>query len=223
MNNCPDRRAQTVQVGAIVLLGFVVLAVTIFQAQGVPQETLETELEHNQEVADQLETLSVALAETTATGRPQTTELTLGTTHNGRLFFVYPPSTAGTLETTAPETVEINNAVNESGPFDNYWNNETRTYDTSSIQYQIDYWELRDTPTYTFEYGFFAAEFEGNTTQNRLPDYLDKPLINGTDISLVVYDGERTEQTTGTETIIVERVTNSKTVNITNEGGPITL
>lgn len=220
MNNRPTQRGQVVQVGAIVVFGFVVLAIVIFQSQAVPQETTETELEHNQEVADQLETLSVALAETTATGTPQTTQLRLGTRYDGRPFFIYPPPTAGTLETTEPATVAIENAVNNSGPFDNYWSNETRTYNTSSIQYHIDYWELRETPRYTFEYGIAAATFE-NTTQVRSP--LDRPLVDGTEISLVVYDGELAEQSASSKTVVTERVTNSTTVDITDDGGPITL
>jgi len=233
MNNCPSRRGQTVQVGAIVLLGFVVLAITIFQAQGVPQETLEAELEHNQEVADQLETLSVALAETTATGTPQTTELTLGTTHNGRVFFVYPPSTTGTLETTAPEPVVIKNATttDEYDEFGNYWNltaDESRSYSTRSIQYSIEYRELRETPDYVFEYGVAAAVFDENRTQDRSPSVdgdIDEPVIDDTNISLVVYDGELTERGVTTETVITERVTNATTVELeANESaGPITL
>jgi len=223
MNNCPDQRGQTVQVGAIVTLGFVVLAITIFQAQGVPQETIQTEVEHNQEVADQLEAFNIAIAETTETGTPQTTTLRLGTVYDDHPFFVYPPPTAGSLETTEPRNITIENANATEEKFRNYWNSsETRNYTTSSIRYEIDYRELQDTPSFTFEYGFAVAEFE-NTTQEQSP--LGQPVINGNDISLIVYDGELAERSSTTESIVVENVTNTKTVEINNDSspGPITL
>lgn len=228
MNNCPGQRGQVVQVGAVILLGFVVLSIAIFQAQGVPQETIETEVEHNQQVADQLEALSVALAETTATGTPQATDLPLGTAYNGRPLFVYPPPTAGTLETTDSATVHIENATaaDESASFNNYWDTTTRSYTTRGIQYHIGYQELQETPNYTFEYGLAVAEFE-ETTQIRSP--VDQPLIDSsgdeTEISLVTYDGELTKRSPATETIVVERVTESTTVAVEADSStePITL
>ena len=224
MNNCPDRRGQAVQVGAIVTLGFVVLAISIFQAQGVPQETVETEVEHNQEIADQLETFNASLAETTIIKTPQTTTLRLGTSYDGRPLFVYPPPTAGSLETTEPGTVVIENATatEDSEPFENYWNNETRTYNTSSIQYDIDYQELRNTPNVTFEYGFYGAQFD-NRTQVNSP--FNQPVVEGRDISLIVYDGELAERSSRTESVVVERVTHNTTVDLKPDPstGPITL
>jgi len=216
MNNRPDQREYAVQTGAIMVLRFVVLVITIFRLQGLPQETIETELEHNQEVTDQLEAFRFALAETTATGTPQTT-LTLGMRYDGRLFFIYPPPTAGSLGTTGPANVTIENATTEESAF---WNGEARNYTTRSIQYGIDYRELSETPSYTFEYGFAAAEFE-NTTRVRLP--VDQPVIDKNEISLVVYDGELAEQSPTTESVAVERMTDSTTITVTEGDGPITL
>jgi len=47
-----DRRGQSVVVGTVVLFGFLILALGIYQVQVVPTENADVEFEHSQEVED---------------------------------------------------------------------------------------------------------------------------------------------------------------------------
>lgn len=225
----PDCRGQTVQVGALLVFGAVVLAVSIFQLQGVPQEVQQTEVEHNQQVADQLVALNSALVVSTTTATPQSRSITLGTRYDRRLPFVYPPPVAGTIETTEPNELRIENvsATGDSASFENYWNGSSRNYTTRGMKYSIGYNELRGTPDYVFEYGVHAAQFE-TTTQVQLRQQFQsagefEPVVDGANISLIVYDGDLEVTSTSTESLTVERVTAAETIEVDGDGDPITL
>ncbi|PSQ20173.1 hypothetical protein BRD01_15000 [Halobacteriales archaeon QS_8_65_32] len=63
-----DERAQTVQVGAILLLGTLVVALSVYQMTSVPGQNAETEFTHNQGVHEQLQEVRTAILETAAEG-----------------------------------------------------------------------------------------------------------------------------------------------------------
>jgi len=225
MTFCSDDRGQSLQVGAVLLFGFVVLGLTIFQAEAVPEENKEVEFDHSQEVAEDMVALYGAMFDTVVDGRPRTVSITLGTDYNDRLFFIYPPPASGALQTTEPRQLQFHNvtAVEDTGTnqsFDNYWRNETRNYTTRAITYSPNYRELSGTADYRIEYGALAAQYP-ETTQLRLADS-HQPIVGDidddgvTEINLVVVDGDLQKVSPDTETVIPERVTDSKTVTVTN-------
>lgn len=223
-----DNRAQSLQVGAVLLFGFLILALTTYQAQGVPKENERVEFEHSKEVDAEMVALYNAVFNTVVDGNPRSTSITLGTSYNDRLFFVYPPPASGALETTSGEELRLHNVTAISNPetnqsFDNYWNNETRSYTTQAITYQPNYRELRGTADYRIEHGILAAEYP-ETTQLRVADN-HQPIIEDNEISLVVLDGTLQSIDVDTESIIPERVTDSTKITVTNDSntGPITL
>jgi len=228
MTFCSDDRAQSLQVGAVLLFGFLILGLTIYQTQGVPEENKQVEFEHSQEVADEMVMFYNAIFDTVVDGNPRTVSVTLGTSYNDRLFFIYPPPASGTLQTTDGEELRLHNVTAISNPdtsqsFDNYWNNETRSYTTRAITYRPNYRELRGTADYRIEYGILAAQYP-EITQLRIADN-HQPIIEGNEISLVVFDGELQSVDVDTESVIPERVTESTDITVTNDSntGPITL
>ncbi|WP_253738907.1 hypothetical protein [Halohasta salina] len=228
MNFCSDNRAQSIQVGAVLLFGFLIIALTLYQAQGVPEENRQVEFEHSQQVGDEMVDLYTAVFETVVDGEPQPATITLGTEYNNRLFFIYPPPASGTLQTTADKPVRLHNvtAVTDTNQsFDNYWDNTTRSYEAQAITYSPNYRVLRGTADYRIEYGMLAAEYdESNTTELRLAEN-HQPIIDGDEIELVVIDGDLQSVDTDAESVIPERVTESTEIEVTNDSntGLITL
>lgn len=219
MNICSDKRAQSLQVGAVILFGFVILSLTIFQAEGVPEENKQVEFDHSQEVATDMVEFYAAVFDTVVDGRPRTVSIRLGTDYDRRLFFVYPPPATGALETTEGQQLQFHNVTAVQNPdtnqsFDNYWANETRNYTTQTITYQPNYREYRGAADYRIEYGILAALYD-ETTELRLAER-HEPVIDGTNISIVVFDGELQEIDSETTTVIPERVTDTTTINVTN-------
>ena len=237
MKFCSDDRAQSIQVGAVLLFGFLILALTLYQAQGVPEENRQVEFEHSQQVGNEMVDLYTAVFDTVVDGEPRTATITLGTEYNNRLFFIYPPPASGTLQTTADKPVRLHNVTSVTHPdtnqsFDNYWDNSTRTYTTQAITYSPNYRELRGTADYRIEYGMLAALYdESNVTELRLaenhhPIVTDDDETDGVaDIDLVLIDGDLQSVDTDAESVIPERATESTEVTVTNgsHDGPITL
>jgi len=218
-----DSRGQSLQIGAILLFGFLLIGMTTAQASLVPADISRAELDHSQRVADQLVGLETAVFETSVTGRPQPTTLDLGPTYDDRLLFVYPPPRAGTLRTTEPATLHIDNAdaVSDDDAFGNYWNGTTRSYTTRAITYEPAYRELDTAPRYRLEHGVLAARYDVDSrielAENR------QPVVDDTDLSVLVVDGEVAAAGVGTEAVVPERVTESTTVDIEASGDPIRL
>jgi len=216
-------RGQSLQIGAILLFGFLLIAVTTAQAHLVPADISRAELDHSQQVADQLVGLETAVFETSVTGRPQPTTIELGADYDDRLLFVYPPPKAGTLRTTEPATLHIDNAeaVGDDEAFDTYWNGTTRSYATRSITYEPAYRELDAAPRYRIEHGVLAARYDSNR-RIKIADNR-QPVVDDTDLSLLVVDGELAAAGLGTESVVPERVTDSTTIDIEASGDPIRL
>ena len=214
-------RGQSLQIGAILLFGFLVIALTTAQAQFVPADISRAELDHSQRVADQLVGLETAVFETSVTGRPQPTTLDLGAEYDDRLLFVYPPPKAGTLRTTEPATLHIDNAeaVDDDEAFANYWNGTTHSYMTRAITYEPAYRKLDETPNYRIEHGVLAAQHDSDS-RIKMADNR-QPVVDDTDLSILVVDGELAVAGTGTESVVPERVTESTTVEIEDSGDPI--
>lgn len=217
-----DSRGQSMQIGAILLFGFLVIALTTAQAQLVPADISRSELDHSQRVADQLVGLATAVFETSVTGHPQPTTIDLGADYDDRLLFVYPPPKAGTLRTTAPATLHIDNAeaVGDDA-FGNYWNGTTRSYTTRAISYEPAYRELDAAPRYRLEHGVLAARYDSNS---RIEIAANRhPVVDDTAITLLVVDGTLTAAGVATEAVVPERVTDSTTIDIEASGDPIRL
>jgi len=216
-------RGQSLQIGAILLFGFLLIALTTAQAQLVPADIGRSELDHSQRVADQLVGLETAVFETSVTGRPQPTTIDLGPSYDDRLLFVYPPPRAGTLRTTEPATLRIDNAeaVGGDDSAGNYWNGTTHSYTTRAITYKPAYRELDATPNYRIEHGVLATQYDADSritiAANR------QPIVDGTAITLPVVDGELTTAGVATKSVVPERVTDATTVDIEASGDPIRL
>ena len=215
-----DRRGQSVVVGTVILFGFLILALSLYQVQFVPAENSEVEFEHSQQVEGDFLDLRNALLSGGTTGEARSTSTRLGTRYPQRTFFLNPPPASGSLETTEAASFEVDAAVGD-GVHDNveaFWDTDP-TFETRSIRYTSNYNEYRGAPELVYENSLVAAEFG-----DRVLPRSEQTIVRGERISLTAISGTISE--TGVETRSVDSETvsrGSRTIPITGNGEDITI
>ncbi|UIP01146.1 Ig-like domain-containing protein [Halobaculum sp. CBA1158] len=184
----PEReRAVTVQIGAVILFGFLIVALSTYQATVVPDQNREVEFLHNQEVQTDMVELSNGIVATGRTGDATPTTVSLGTRYPSRAFFVNPPPASGTLRTngsTPNATLEGVEVVGDSEAND-YWGT-AGSFDTRFLTYEPRYNLYREAPTTRYEPGGLRNEFPSGRSLN----VTDQQLIDGDRITLVLVRGD---------------------------------
>jgi uncharacterized membrane protein YgcG len=102
-----DRRAQSVVVGSVVLFGFLILALSLYQVQIVPQQNAETEFNHFEQVQNEFIVLRNAVSRAGQNNLAQYESIRLGTTYEPRVFTINPPPAVGTLRTSDPYNITV--------------------------------------------------------------------------------------------------------------------
>ena len=134
-----DRRGQSVVIGTVILFGFLILALSLYQVQVVPQQNGQVEFQHFEEVQNDLVELRAGILQSGSTDRSQYQTVQLGTSYSTRLFAINPPAPAGTIRTVeSPYPITIshpNGTVIETIP-------------TRFLQYRPGYNEIDQSPTW---------------------------------------------------------------------------
>mgnify|MGYP000603669239 CR=1 FL=1 len=144
-----DRRGQSVVIGTVILFGFLILALSLYQVQVVPQQNGQVEFQHFEEVQNDLVELRAGILQAGSSERPQFVDVKLGTNFQTRLFAINPPDPAGTLRTSPEYNITINDSsgttVNVSTRFIEY-RPGYRELQTGSIWYEnsVLYLDERD-------------------------------------------------------------------------------
>ncbi|MFC6798786.1 Ig-like domain-containing protein [Haladaptatus sp. DYSN1] len=207
-----DSRGQAIQIGAILLFATLIIALSLYQANVVPQNNKDVEFNHNLRVLDQLEDMRNAIVRTAATGTEQPVSITLGTQYDERVFAVNPGPPGGTLETVSLGTVTIENAVSVGE--NAYWSSgTTHEYETNGLQYRPTYNEYQNAPNTVYEHSLLYNQFE----DSRNTILADQSIVNGRQITLITLDGSYQESTSGSVTLNARPVSvSSETVAVTN-------
>lgn len=187
-------RAVTVQIGAVILFGFLIVALSMYQATVVPDQNREVEFLHNQEVQTDVIELSdsVAAAGRVGSAAPQTVKL--GTRYPSRAFFVNPPPATGRLSTNrSAANVSLSNVTvlrpdgAEDDEANDYWSDAGPVeFDTAFVVYEPRYNNYREAPTTRYESGVVFNRFPSESTLN----LTDQRLVDGDRITLVVVKGD---------------------------------
>ncbi|MES3517362.1 MAG: hypothetical protein PPP58_06845 [Natronomonas sp.] len=119
----------------------------------------------------------------TATGQTRTTTLTLGTDYPTRLAALNPPPASGTVQTTEREeiTVEIDGE-------------DDFTAETRQLEYEANYNELQNAPTYRFDNTVAYQTFDQSDGSFAMSS---QQLVSGSTLNLVPIRGEFAESRTG--------------------------
>ncbi|MDB2276570.1 hypothetical protein PM022_19015, partial [Halorubrum ezzemoulense] len=134
-----DNRAVSSVIGVVILFGFLILTLSLYQVEVVPQQNAETEFQHSGEVRNDLVELRAGILQAGSIDQPQYQTVQLGTVYTTRVFSINPPAPAGTIRTS--ESYPITIAYESNGTV-------IETIPTRFIEYQPGYNELDRSPTW---------------------------------------------------------------------------
>ncbi|WP_372479376.1 Ig-like domain-containing protein [Halomicrobium sp. HM KBTZ05] len=217
-----DDRAQSVQIGAVLLFAMLVVAFSSYQAFVVPNQNRAVEFNHNQDIRDQMQDLRNELVSIHGETATRSVTLTLGTRYPARLVAVNPGPASGTIRTSetadsgANLTIENATASGETGDF---WNGTGRRYDTGFLVYQPSYNVYGQAP---------ETAYENTVLSNRFADEslaaTGQTMIDGKRISLVTINGSLSRTQAGSTSLDLEPVsTSTTTVAVSNDSSNVTL
>ena len=190
-----DDRGVSEVVGAILVFGVLVTLLGIIQAQAVPDQNREVEIQHTAQVQEDLIKFHEVASAVAAGGDEQSVAVQSGTGYPSRLLFFNPPRVQGTVGTTGNQSVQIRNVEAEDEVNDYFTDdagNDLQLF-TRRIEFDANYNELQNDPTIRYEYGVLYSNYsDGTTIQN------EGSIIDGNDINLIFIAGDynRTRSTT---------------------------
>jgi len=126
-------RAVTPVLGFILLFGILIMLLSMYQVQVVPQQNAETEFQHFQDVRNDLIDLRNTISTAGQADRREFTSVTLGTTYRTRVATINPVPPAGTLRATEPYNITVSNG---SEPYN-------MNISTRFLEYEPRYNEIR--------------------------------------------------------------------------------
>ena len=135
-----DDRAVAPVIGVVILFGFLILTLSVYQVEVVPQQNAEVEFQHFEDARNDLVELRAGILQAGSIDQPQYQTVQLGTTYPTRVFSLNPPSPVGTLRTTQSYPITISNGSGTPAG--------TITIPTRFIQYRPGYNELDQPPTW---------------------------------------------------------------------------
>ena len=210
-----DRRAAALQVGAILLLGFLVIGLALYQATVVPDQNERVEFDHNQQVQESLQDVRNGILRTASAERTSPTTVPLGTRYPTRIVAVNPPPSSGRLATESGGEVTLVNATAIDDETADYWNGSDRSYATQRLSYRPGYSIYRGAPRTTYADTVLYNDFGG---QQRT--VTDQRLLEGNLIYIVALEGSYSRSGTRAVTLSPSPVSASdRTVAVNNSSG----
>jgi len=180
-----DDRAQAVQIGFVLVLGFLIIGLTIQQAVVVPQQNREVEFNHFSQAQNEMEELRNDVIYAGQTGRAVASGVSLGTTYPARIFAVQPSRSSGTLET---ETIgESGNAVrleNTDANMSDVCGIDSPTVRSAAYQPSYNYLNSVENVTYENTVTYTSGNPGGRAIQT------DQQIVDGTTVHLYPLVGE---------------------------------
>jgi hypothetical protein len=218
-----DQRGVSTLIGAVLLFAILITAMTIYQAEVIPQSNHQVEYQHNQHVQDQLQAVRDKIIEASATGMVQSASINLGPTYEPRTFFVNPPPPTGYLQTVGTTNPAINITVGNVTATDpetaDAWTG-AQNFSTGLLKFSPNYYRYDRAPTTIYENTVVYNVFE---TANL--SLTDQALVQGNRITLIALNGSLDRASSATTTLTITPVsTSTNTIAITGNGsGPLTI
>ncbi|WP_424017912.1 DUF7289 family protein [Halorientalis pallida] len=210
-------RGQSAVIGFALLFGILLLTLVTVQTFAVPTWNQGIEFQHNQRAQEDIQRLGDAVSEVATSGRAGTRTVTLGTRYPTRPFLLNPPDPTGTLRTSDPGEIRIENAtaVGETG---HYWNGTVRTFSTRHLVYDPGYNEYRSAPATVLESAVVLNTFEQGSSA-----LSGTTLVSGRDVSLTALAGRYSRGSSEAATLTLDPLSApAETVSV-ESATPITL
>jgi len=213
-----DERAQSIQIGAVLLFAVLIIAFSSYQAFAVPNQNAEVEFNHNQDVQTQIQELRNTIVSVPGATSSRSVSVTLGTQYPSRVIARNPGPPSGTLRTDgtadSDHHVPIRNAQ-ASGETGDYWTGTApKRFNSGTLEYSPNYNVYGEAPTTYYEHSLAYNQFRsGNITLS------DQNIVSGREITLVTLNGSLSRTSTGTTSVDVQPVSrSSRTVSVTDDG-----
>jgi len=191
MNFSRDRRGQSVVIGTVIIFGFLIAALSLYQVQVVPQQNGQVEFQHFGEVQNDLIDLRAGILGAGSTDRDQYETVRLGTSYSTRVLGINPPDPAGTIQTVEAPPITISNG---SGTPEG-----TVTIPTRFIQYQPGYHEIDQSPIW---YDASVLYADGSNSGGGLAVIEGQELVTSEgEVQIVALQNELYKSGTGRVTI----------------------
>mgnify|MGYP000424580324 CR=1 FL=1 len=213
-----DDRGQSIQIGAVLLFGALIVALAGYQAFVVPQQNERVEFAHSQTVQDDMQDLRNALVSATGEASTRSVSVRLGTRYPDRIFAVNPGPAAGSLRTagTTDSSVAIRIAnARADGETGDFWTGASRTYSTGFVTYRPNYNRYSNAPTTVYEHSALVNDFDRGALA-----LADPAFVEGRTVTLVALNGSLDATRVGAASVDVRPVSAStRTVSVTNTSG----
>jgi hypothetical protein len=220
-----DDRGASVQIGAILLFGFLIVAVATWQSTVVPQENARVEFTHSQRVTDDMQDVRNAIVSAPGSSTIASVGVDMAPTYPPRSVFVNPGPPAGTLRTvgTANDSlnVTVNNATATDDEAGDYWDGTTTRFNTGGLVYDPGYNVYSSAPDTVYETTvLYNVENDGTVV-----NVTGQDLVDGRTITLITLNGSLSRTTSDTYSVDFEALSSSTTtVSVTDDGGdPVTV
>jgi hypothetical protein len=220
-----DDRGASVQIGAVLLFAILILAVSLWQAQVVPQQNASVEYTHNQRVVDDMKDVRSVMVSAPGERTLRSVSVDMAPAYPPRSVFVNPGPPSGTLRTVGTSNASLNVTVTNAKANDeetaDFWNGSPNRYNTGGVVYEPGYNVYTSAPDTVYENTVLYNVQDDGTAVN----VSGQDVVDGRTITLVVLQGNLSRTTSAAYSVDFEALSTSDTVvTVTNEtGGNITV
>jgi len=194
-----DNRAVSAVIGFILIFGILVLLLTIYQAQIVPQQNAQTEFEHFEDNKNEMIELRNAISDAGQNDFSRFADVKLGTTYQTRLFTINPPPPAGSLQTHEAPPIKI---WNESDG--NTEDEPELVIPTKFIEYRPGYNEI-NTGSVWYEHSVVYLDDGDEESDSPIIEHQNLDSQNKLTVTALQNDFQRS----GTDRVTLELYTNT--------------
>lgn len=193
-----DERAVSELIGFILLLGFIIILMSVWQAQVVPAGNSKTEFKHYEGAQEDMSQLRSDYIDAAETGTTRSTTVKLGTSYPTRIFFVNGPPPQGRIHTEMPS----DGTITANGFSASRVCGLTSPVKTRSITFNTEYSHFSDSeaPPYIFENTVLYRQTpDGDVTFES-----DQLLVQGSTLNLYPLTSNLSDSGIGGESIDFE-------------------
>lgn len=176
MNLRHDNRGVSTLIGAVLLLGFLIVMLSVYQAQFVPLQNKQVEFDHSIDVQNDMLEVRNAILSSDTTGETTFATVKLGPEYPNRFITVNPGPASGTLETEDPQNITV---TDDAGATVTGLCPTNNPIQTRTLRYTPGYNEYQNAPTVVYENTVLYLNHSG---ENILLS--DEKLVQGTTVNI---------------------------------------
>jgi len=190
-------------IGIILIFGFLVISLSVYQATVVPEQNTGVEFEHFETVQDEMVGVRSAIFQARTTNNPQSTTVTLGTNYPFRLVAFNPPPTTGELATSENKSILIKDQATGATNTTDFGAFNPDDFHTRLLTYEPSYFELDSELPIRHEYSVVYLDTRVDDSDAGIVFRDDnQQLVSGNEVVIPAVQREYSE--VGSQTVAVD-------------------